>query len=101
MIELIDDLDGSVATQTVSFALDEASYEMELSDENAEALRSSLAPFAEKARRAGGRKQSASEIRTGVPNPKAVRVWAVAHGLDVNPRGRVSDSIVQQYLAAN
>lgn len=101
MIELIDDLDGSPATQTVTFSLDGASFEVDLSDLNADALRSSLAPFAEKARRTGGRKQRAAETRMSGPNTKDVRAWALAQGLEVNARGRIADSILQQYLAAN
>ncbi|HRK44564.1 MAG TPA: Lsr2 family protein, partial [Nocardioides sp.] len=37
-IVLEDDLDGSDATQTVSFALDGTAYEIDLNDKNAAAL---------------------------------------------------------------
>lgn len=101
VVELIDDLDGSEAHQTVTFALDSKGYELDLSDANATELRSILGRFAEKARRTGGRKQAAAETRNAGLDVKAVRAWALAQGLKVNPRGRVSEDVIQQYLAAN
>ena len=53
-IVLIDDLDGSDATETISFALDGATYEIDLSEENATALRSCLGDYLANARRAAG-----------------------------------------------
>ncbi|QOD05783.1 Lsr2 family protein [Pseudarthrobacter sp. BIM B-2242] len=101
VVELIDDLDGSEAHQTVKFALDSTAYEVDLSDTNATELRSILSRFTEKARRTGGRKQAAAETRTAGPDTKAIRAWALVQGLEINPRGRVPEAIVQQYLAAN
>ncbi len=54
-IVLIDDSDGSEADETVHFALDGSSYEIDLSDENASALRAALAPFTTVARKVSGR----------------------------------------------
>lgn len=39
VIELIDDLDGSEATETVRFGLDGADYEIDLAGQNADELR--------------------------------------------------------------
>lgn len=100
-MELIDDLDGTAASQTVKFALDGSSYEVDLSDANANELRSSLERFTAHARRTGGRRQSAVDLGPAGPSTKDVRAWALAEGMEVNPRGRVPESIVQQYLAAN
>lgn len=101
VVELIDDLDGTAASQTVKFALDGSSYEVDLSDANANDLRSSLERFTANARRTGGRKQSAADLGPTGPSTKDIRAWALAQGMQVNPRGRVPESIVQQYLAAN
>ena len=38
-IILVDDIDGSEATQTVTFALDGVNYEIDLNDDHAAALR--------------------------------------------------------------
>ncbi|HWU31412.1 MAG TPA: histone-like nucleoid-structuring protein Lsr2, partial [Marmoricola sp.] len=44
-IQLIDDIDGSDAAESVSFALDGSSYVIDLSESNAAALRNALAPY--------------------------------------------------------
>jgi hypothetical protein len=68
VIQLIDDLDGSHADETVTFSVDGKAYEIELSKKNALALRKALAPYIEKARPAGkgpspGRARSSSNGR--------------------------------------
>ena len=42
-VKFVDDLDGSDATGTVSFALDGRAYEIDLSEDNAARLRDSRA----------------------------------------------------------
>ena len=44
-IILVDDIDGSDATQTVSFGLDGANYEIDLNDKNASKLPDALAAY--------------------------------------------------------
>lgn len=101
VVELIDDLDGSKADQSLIFSLDGVDFEIDLSDANAEELRSTLERYAEKARRTGGRKRSMTETRAEGPSSKDIRAWAESQGLQVSIRGRVQSTIVDQYLAAN
>ena len=54
IVKLIDDLDGGDADETVSFALDGRSYEIDVSVANVARLRDALKPFVEKARVRGG-----------------------------------------------
>ena len=54
-IVLEDDLDGSPATETVSFGLDGKSYEIDLNDKNAGKLRDALAQYVGAGRSVGGR----------------------------------------------
>lgn len=49
-VDLVDDIDGSPAKHTVTFALDGVSYEIDLNDGNAEALRSVLDRYIKAAR---------------------------------------------------
>ncbi|MEV5542066.1 histone-like nucleoid-structuring protein Lsr2 [Saccharopolyspora shandongensis] len=49
-VELVDDLDGSPANQTVSFALDGVTYEIDLNDEHAKQLRVVLDRYIKAAR---------------------------------------------------
>lgn len=50
-VELVDDIDGTKAAETVKFSLDSTHYEMELSARNAKKLRSLLAPYIEAGRK--------------------------------------------------
>lgn len=56
VVSLVDDLDGSEADETVEFGLDGVSYELDLSEDNATALRNALSDYIEHARRSGGRR---------------------------------------------
>ena len=55
-VVLEDDVDGSLADETVSFGLDGVSYEIDLSAANASALRDQLAKWIGAAQRTGGRR---------------------------------------------
>ena len=50
---LVDDLDGGEASETVSFALDGTSYEIDLSGKNATSCATSFAKYVGAARKAG------------------------------------------------
>ncbi|WP_141275433.1 histone-like nucleoid-structuring protein Lsr2, partial [Streptomyces cacaoi] len=52
---LVDDVDGGEADETVVFALDGKTYEIDLNTTNADKLRSALEPFLKNGRRTGGR----------------------------------------------
>ena len=54
-VALIDDLDGSEAGETLEFALDGVTYQIDLSPKNASKLRDGLASYVASARRSGGR----------------------------------------------
>lgn len=101
VVELIDDLDGTEASQTLNFSLDGVDYEIDLNEDNAGELRSSLAKFAEASRRTGGRKRTATEAKAAGISSRDIRVWALAEGLEVNARGRIQASVVDAYISAN
>ncbi len=98
---LEDDVDGSAAAETVSFALDGATYEIDLSDKNAEKLREALAPWIGHARRSGGsaRRRTSSRSRNSANND--IRAWAAEQGMKVAPRGRISAEVRQAYENRN
>jgi hypothetical protein len=103
VIELSDDLDGSEAVETVTFALDGRSYEIDLNEKNAGKLRKILAPYADAGRRQGGGRRGPKRIAVGSdrPNPVEVRTWAAAQGIEVAQRGRVPAEVIEKYQAAN
>ncbi|MEW9532990.1 Lsr2 family protein [Microbispora sp. NPDC049125] len=108
---LIDDLDGGEANETVTFAVDGTSYEIDLSDGNAKRLREALSPFVSSARRAEsgqarGRRRGAGGGGGGqraMTREKSaeIRAWAKSHGHPVSERGRIAASIVEAYEAAH
>jgi len=105
IVQLTDDIDGSAAAETVRFAVDGRTYEIDLSTEHAESLRDSLAQFVAAARRAGRVDASPrrGQGRQGRPqggNSSAVRAWAKQNGVPVSPRGRVPQDVMAQYNSA-
>jgi hypothetical protein len=102
---LVDDLDGSEATETVTFGLDGVSYEIDLSGGNAGRLRDELAHYVEHARKvsAANAQRSRRRPRTGAGREQSARIreWAKANGYKVNERGRIPANIVAEYEAVH
>jgi hypothetical protein len=102
-IVLEDDLDGSEADETVTFALDGVTYEIDLNAANAAGLRDSLAPYVGHARRAGGRRPAGRPSSRGGAKRDLtdVRDWARKNGHKVSDRGRISAEIQAAYDKAH
>lgn len=101
---LEDDLDGSEASETVSFALDGTEYEIDLNNDHAGELRQTLERFTAVARKGSngrGRTAGRKSSSRGGPDAKVVRQWAAEQGLQVNTRGRIQAEIVEKYEAAH
>ena len=104
-ILLTDDLDGSQISagkgETVPFALDGTSYEIDLRTRHAAALRAALGPYVE----AGGpikNRRGRRVTRTTLDaDARTVKEWARANGYEVNDRGRVPAHIRDAFDAAN
>ena len=103
-VVLIDDLDGGDASETVTFGLDGASYEIDLSEQNAAQLREALAHWVGNARRVSGRTSRPTARRGGSSSSTdttAVRSWAKENGFKVSERGRISAEVQEAYAAAH
>jgi hypothetical protein len=102
---LEDDYDGSEADETVTFALEGVEYEIDLSAENADSLRNSLAPWVAHARRVGGRRRrvavKAAASSASSSSTSDIRAWAQENGYEVSSRGRVSSEIREAYELAH
>jgi hypothetical protein len=103
-VVLVDDVDGSEASETVKFGLDGADYEIDLSADNAGKLRDALALYVGHGRRTGGRRrgaQAATPTRDASgPSAAEIRAWARENGWDVPERGRVSSEVREAFLAS-
>ncbi|MBJ7357580.1 Lsr2 family protein [Nocardioides sp.] len=103
-IVLEDDLDGSDATQTVSFALDGTSYEIDLNDKNAAALRDSLATYVGHGRKVSGARRGRRSSASGsgsAHSAKEIRDWARSNGHKVPDRGRIPGEVREAFDAAH
>ncbi|SDR76927.1 Lsr2 protein [Friedmanniella luteola] len=107
-IILEDDYDGGEADETVSFALDGAEYEIDLSSENAQKLRDEFAAWIGHARKTGGRRRRVTNGASakaadsdGAGSTSEIRAWAQANGHDVSSRGRVSSEVREAYERAH
>jgi hypothetical protein len=100
---LLDDLDGSEATETVTFGLDGISYEIDLSSGNAGDLRKELTQYVDHSRKAGNAQARRRRQRNGAGREQSARIreWARSHGHKVNERGRIPGNIVAEYEAAH
>ncbi|MGX5694328.1 histone-like nucleoid-structuring protein Lsr2 [Dermacoccus abyssi] len=101
VVILEDDLDGTKASETITFALDGVTYEIDLNDENASQLRSTFASWVGAARRISGRKQQAKAPTDRRGDLNEIRAWARKNGHTVSDRGRIPGPIVQAYDSAH
>lgn len=114
VVSLVDDLDQSEADETVEFGLDGVTYEIDLSEKNAGALRDALRDFVEHARRTGGRRRAPTGRRTDGQGSgsrgsgsgssaadrqqnHAIREWARRQGMTVSDRGRIPSEVTEAY----
>ncbi len=104
IVNLIDDLDGSAATETIRFAYDGVDYTIDLSAKNAEKLRKALKTYAEHGVkvtpfRATRARPAGDETRA---ERAAIREWARKSGRypDLGIKGRIPADIVAAYHQA-
>lgn len=103
-VTMIDDLDGSVAVETVPLALDGDTYEIDLSSENAGKLRGSMAEYVKAARKLTGIGAKPRARRGDKPGMgsgpganysatqrKEIRNWCLEHGARMGERGRLPE----------
>jgi hypothetical protein len=106
LVQLVDDLDGTASSDvsTVSFSLDGVTYEIDLSDANAERLRGSLSQYVDSARRVGGRlKRGSKSAQNGSGSSHEaglIRAWANENGFGLSGRGRIPSHVVEAYKEA-
>ena len=98
--------------ETVAFGLDGSSYEIDVCDEHAAAMRDAMAPYVGAARRAGrtpmapaqrrpGRRSAAGAGSDDRQRVSEIRAWARANGHQVSERGRIAATVLQAYEAAH
>jgi hypothetical protein len=105
-VNLVDDIDGGSAVETIYFSLDGVNYEIDLGRRNADRLRAAMAAYSEAGRRlvrttGRGRGRTVVQRRVEVAaDPRAVRAWAKANKVAVPDRGRIPQAVLERYRAA-
>jgi hypothetical protein len=104
---LVDDLDGSPAVDTVRLGWNGEWRELDLSKRNVAALTRALDRYWAAGRPVAGegkaRRRSnprAARSRRPVRDPKAIRAWALANGVDVPTRGRIPGDVERMFNEA-
>ncbi|WIB60415.1 Lsr2 family protein [Curtobacterium sp. MCLR17_007] len=106
---LVDDLTGDTIEddkgRTVTFGFDSSNYEIDLTDDNADALREAFSDYVAAARKVSGRSgrtSSGSAPKRGNSDELAkIREWANANGHEVSSRGRIGQVVRNAYDAAH
>jgi hypothetical protein len=101
---LVDDIDGSEATQSVSFGVDGLAYQIDLNDQHANELRTKLSPFLEAARRVRPGPSRGRPGARGVADKdrnSAIRQWALDEGIELPSRGRIAGAVQEAYDAGD
>lgn len=101
----VSDLSGEElgeTANTVKFGYQGVSYEIDLSQEEADEFAEVMDRYVSVARRIGGRRQSGSAASPGPSRDlSAVREWARQNGYTVSSRGRIPNQVLEAYDAAN
>lgn len=108
IVVLEDDIDGGKADETVQYTVDGVTYEIDLSQKNANKLRDALSPFVTHSRKIGrGALSTVGGRRTQVPargmaarrrENEEIRTWAKEKGYSVQDRGRIPRQIEDEYF---
>jgi len=97
--------DDTPGTETVTFAVDGVTYEIDACDAHAAKLHEAFAPYVAAGRRAGrsssgsGRRRRGHRSPSGI-DPAAVRAWARSNNVKVSERGRISADVLERFTAA-
>lgn len=104
VVILTDDIDGGDADETLTFAVDGVSYEIDLNAANATRLRESFAEWIGHARRVTARRGTQARRRSGGgalsrSESQEIREWARQNGHKVSDRGRIPAEVRDAYEA--
>lgn len=131
VVEILDDINGQPASETVSFTFDGIKYDTDLSAENAEKFRSQMKIWIENAARkkriTGAGRQPKGRMLKSVPAvsaqedgarkvgriaantpakkttaaPRKIRSWAKSVNMDVAAKGRIPAPVRSAFFAAH
>jgi hypothetical protein len=95
------DLSGEVDARPVTFALFGNAYEIDLTEIEAKDLEKLFLPYVKRARVIGSKTAKAGSRTELAPDPKAVRAWAAAHGIECSRQGKIPGRVIDAYRAGH
>ena len=98
--QLVDDIDGSEATETINFTYRNVDYRLDLSEKNAQKLDAALQKWIEPAQTIGRRRRMPQPTGTRELTSQ-IRAWAISKGYGVSEKGRIAQSVIDDYHAAH
>ncbi len=105
-VQLVDDLDDTPIEsggEHITYSVNGVSYEIDLSDKNANEFHRKLDYYIEHSARVGGKrtKRNAPSATTGLKRDanqtKAIREWARSNGHTISARGRIPADVEQAF----
>lgn len=92
--QLVDPVDGLPATKNIKFWIDEREFSVRVGEATLRAYMDVVGPLAEAVRE----KERLRRNELHAPGTAAhIRAWARKRGIDLNERGRIPDSVRQDY----
>lgn len=111
--KLIDDIDGTDATDTLEFSWGADDYTIDLNDKNAQEFREFMALYIGHAtkkapqvhgagrNRSGGTQGMGNEPKRSTEEMIVIRAWANNHGFNVAQSGRIAGNVLTAFDAAH
>lgn len=100
-VELIDDIDGGAADETIEFSVNGKAWIIDLNTTNAQQFYEQLDGWQRYARRAGSGRTAAPSRKHDPEFLNRVREWARENGHEVSDRGRIKGTIMDAYREAH
>lgn len=105
-VNLVDDLSGGPADETVEYSINGTKYEIDLNASNIKKFNNALSRYVTASRKVSGGKprktapKARRSARRVASDPSMVRAWAAAEGYEVAARGKISQAVMEAYEAA-
>lgn len=103
---ITDDIDGTPITdtdagRTVTFTIDRATYEIDLTTVHVQELETALQPFIKAARTISRPQRGTKQPRRSKEALDKIRGWARANGHEISDHGRIPIAIADAYDQAH
>lgn len=109
VVQLVDDLTGEQIEdgkgETIQFSFQNRSYKIDLTTESADEFRKTMQKYIKAGEQTGTVGTSGRSRRTSTSSRndkgylQSIRNWAATRGIQVSARGRIAQTVIDQYEA--